>query len=46
MAALLVSKERLGSYLVFHTSVGQTIQMTIWRDGRQVVLPLKLEARP
>ncbi len=38
--------EDLNSYLVFHASVGQTIQMTVWRNGKQVVLPLKLEARP
>jgi 2-alkenal reductase len=36
----------LNSYLVFHTSVGQTIQLTVLRDGEQVVLPLTLGARP
>ena len=36
----------LNSYLVFHTKVGQTIQITALRDGMQVVLPLTLGARP
>jgi 2-alkenal reductase len=36
----------LNSYLVFHTAVGQTIQITVLRDGERVVLPLTLGARP
>ena len=36
----------LNSYLVFHAAVGQTIQITVLRDGEQVVLPLTLGARP
>jgi 2-alkenal reductase len=36
----------LNSYLVFHTRVGQKIQITVLRDGKRVVLPLKLGARP
>lgn len=36
----------LNSYLVFHTQVGQTIEITVLRDGEQVVLPLTLGARP
>jgi 2-alkenal reductase len=36
----------LNSYLVFHTEVGQTIQITVLRDGRSVVLPLVLGERP
>ena len=36
----------LNSYLVFHTQVGQTIQITVLRDGEHVVLPLTLGARP
>jgi 2-alkenal reductase len=36
----------LNSYLVFHTKVGQTIQITLLRDGEQLVLPLTLGARP
>lgn len=36
----------LNSYLVFNTSVGQTIQMTILRDGEEIILPLVLGERP
>jgi len=36
----------LNAYLVFHCSVGQTIQVTVLRDGKEVTLPLKLGARP
>ncbi len=36
----------LNSYLVFHTTVGQTIELTVLRDGDTVVLPLTLGARP
>jgi S1-C subfamily serine protease len=36
----------LNSYLVFHTQVGQTIEITVLRDGGRVVLPLTLGARP
>jgi 2-alkenal reductase len=36
----------LNSYLVFHTTVGQTIEVTVLRDGEVVTLPLTLGARP
>ena len=36
----------LNSYLVFYTRVGQTIAITVLRDGERVVLPLTLGARP
>lgn len=36
----------LNSYLVFDTDVGQTIQITVIRAGRQVTLALTLGARP
>lgn len=36
----------LNSYLVFHTEVGQTIQITVLRDGERTVLPLVLGERP
>ncbi len=36
----------LNSYLVFHASVGQTIEITVLRDGELVALPLTLGARP
>ncbi len=34
------------SYLVFETAVGQTIQVTVLRDGEEVMLPLVLGERP
>jgi len=36
----------LNSYLVFHTTVGQTIEVTVLRDGGRVTLPLTLGERP
>jgi len=36
----------LNSYLVFQTSVGQTIEITALRDGQEVVLSLRLGSRP
>ena len=36
----------LNSYLVFHTSPGQTIEITVLRGERQVSLSLELGARP
>lgn len=36
----------LNSYLVFHTQIGQTIEITVLRNGERVVLPLTLGARP
>ncbi len=36
----------LNSYLVFHTQVGQTIEITVLRNGEQTTLPLTLGARP
>jgi S1-C subfamily serine protease len=36
----------LNSYLVFETQVGQTIAVTVLRDGEFTVLPLMLGARP
>jgi 2-alkenal reductase len=38
--------EDLNSYLVFHTTVGQTIQLTVLRDGQKLTIPLILSARP
>lgn len=36
----------LNSYLIFHTSVGQTIDLTVLRDGAQLTIPLTLGTRP
>lgn len=34
------------SYLVFHTEVGQTINLSIIRDGEAITVPLTLSERP
>ncbi|MBE2201069.1 MAG: trypsin-like peptidase domain-containing protein [Anaerolinea sp.] len=34
------------SYLVFETEVGQTIELTVLRNGKEIVVPLTLSARP
>jgi 2-alkenal reductase len=36
----------LNSYLVFYTKPGQTIEVTVVRNGEILVLPLTLGARP
>jgi 2-alkenal reductase len=36
----------LNSYLVFHTTVDQTIQLTVLRGGTTITIPLTLGARP
>ncbi|MEW5986526.1 MAG: trypsin-like peptidase domain-containing protein [Chloroflexota bacterium] len=36
----------LNSYLVFHAKVGQVIELTILRNGRELTLPLTLGERP
>jgi serine protease Do len=36
----------LNSYLVFHATPGQEIQVTLLRDGEQLTLPLVLGSRP
>ena len=38
--------EDLNGYLVFHTSVGQTIQLTVLRNEQKLTIPLTLGARP
>ncbi len=38
--------EDLNSYLVFHTTVGQTIKLTVLRSGQKLSIPLTLSARP
>ena len=42
----IVTSDDLISYLVFETAVGQTVDLTVIRDGKEVVLPLTLGARP
>ncbi len=36
----------LNSYLVFHTTVGQTIELTVIRNGARLTVPLTLGQRP
>jgi 2-alkenal reductase len=36
----------LNSYLVFHTTAGQTIELTVLRNGAEIVLSLTLGNRP
>jgi 2-alkenal reductase len=43
---LVQDTEELIAYLVFNTSVGQTIDLTVIRDGEKVSVPLTLGARP
>ena len=38
--------EDLNSYLVSHTTAGQTIQLTVLRNGQKLSIPLTLSARP
>jgi serine protease Do len=33
-------------FLDTRTEVGQTIQVTVWRDGQQVTMPVTLEEQP
>ncbi len=36
----------LNSYLVFQAKVGQTIQVTVMRNGEEMTIPVTLGARP
>jgi S1-C subfamily serine protease len=38
--------DELNAYLVFYTAPGQTIEMTVLRNGEELTLPLTLGARP
>jgi len=42
----VLTSDDLIAYLVFETQVGQIVELTILRDGEEVVLPLTLGARP
>ncbi len=42
----ITTSDDLISYLVFETVVGQTVDLTVYRDGEELVLPLTLGARP
>jgi 2-alkenal reductase len=36
----------LVSYLASNTRPGDSVNLTVWRDGQQIVLPVQLSARP
>lgn len=40
------SSDDLLSYLVFETEVGQTVELTVIRNGEEIVVPLTLGERP
>ncbi len=40
------SSDELLSYLVFETTVGETVELTVIRDGKEIKLPLTLGKRP
>lgn len=40
------SSDDLLSYLVFETTVGETVELTVIRDGKEIKLPLTLGERP
>lgn len=42
----VVSSDSLIAYLVFEAQVGQTVDLTVLRDGEEMVLPLTLGERP
>jgi 2-alkenal reductase len=42
----IMTSDDLISYLVFETVVGQTVDLTVIRDGQEIVLPLTLGERP
>jgi S1-C subfamily serine protease len=42
----IASDRDLSRYLDIETSVGQVVQVTIWRDGQQMTLPVTLSERP
>lgn len=42
----VMSSDELLSYLVFETSPGQTVDLTVIRDGEEIIVPLTLGERP
>jgi S1-C subfamily serine protease len=42
----IASDQDLSQFLDTKTQVGQTIQVTIWRDGQQLTIPVTLTERP
>ncbi|MBK8987840.1 MAG: trypsin-like peptidase domain-containing protein [Chloroflexi bacterium] len=44
--APIISSDDLISYLVFETAAGQTVDLTVVRGGKEIVVPLTLGERP
>ena len=42
----IASDRDLSRYLDTETSVGQVVQVTIWRDGEEMTVPITLDERP
>lgn len=42
----VTSPDDLISYLVFETAVGETVDLTVLRDGEEIIVPLTLAERP
>jgi 2-alkenal reductase len=42
----IISSDDLISYLVFETEAGQTVDLTVVRDGKEITIPLTLGERP
>lgn len=42
----VMGMNELVSYLASNTRPGDTVNLTVWRDGQQIVLPVELSARP
>lgn len=42
----ILSENELSLFLDTQAEIGQTIQLTLWRDGRELVLPVTLTERP
>lgn len=42
----VITSDDLISYLVFETVAGQTVNLTVIRDGQEIILPLTLGERP
>jgi serine protease Do len=42
----VLSSDDLIAYLVFETEVGQTVDLTVLRDGEEKLIPLTLGERP
>ncbi len=42
----IATDQDLGRYLDLRTQVGQTVQVTVWREGKELTVPVVLAERP